>query len=254
MGRPSFQQLLRAVPRRLRRHGIRAQSGRDPSRSETRQLSCLVRFGEDACCRLGNRQGGWQEPDRTHSPTDQTRPKSLIPNSRRPAHPRPSGEKTQPGTTIGTPIVHEPRAGPAAHLRRSGRPATFYSLGATLYELLTGTSPLSGGSRPSRSSPRSRRASSPSPRVFISHDPSGTRGNMPEGHGTQAGKTDTNRRGKLALDLEHWVADEPVAAYPERPVQKAVAMAPPASLMDPRPRQWPLVGITMVATIAGVRG
>ena len=54
---------------------------------------------------------------------------------------------------------------------------------------------------------------------------------------------------ELALDLEHWIADEPVAAYPERRLQRL-------SRWLRRHRSWTyagaaaLVGITAVATAA----
>jgi eukaryotic-like serine/threonine-protein kinase len=120
--------------------------------------------------------------------------------------------ETQPGTMIGTPSYMSPEQARGA-VDEMGTVSDVYSLGATLYEILTGQVAFSGEKtadvlrrvvagefRPPRAVLRSIPA--PLEAICLKAMALGRRD-----------RYDTVR--ELAVDLQHWLADEPVAAHPE---------------------------------------
>ncbi len=117
---------------------------------------------------------------------------------------------TLPGTTLGTPHYMSPEQA-AGQTDRIGPAADVYGLGATLYSLLTGAAPCDG---PDVSAildkvragkilpPRQRRAWIPEALEAVCMKALAT---------TPEGRYASPR--ELAVDLEHWLADEPVSIH-----------------------------------------
>jgi len=125
---------------------------------------------------------------------------------------------TQMGSAIGTPPYMSPEQA-AGQLDRVGPASDVYSLGATLYTLLTGQPPFheddrgqllqkvqQGDFEPPRQV--NRAVSAPLEAVCLK-----AMARQPED------RYPTARA--LALDIEHWLADEPVSAWPEPVVVRA---------------------------------
>ena len=143
--------------------------------------------------------------------------------------------------------VHEPRAGRGG-LERVGPASDVYSLGATALRPADRQVALSGRKALDDLSPRSRRASSRRRGLYSPRIPPALEAICLKAMALQPEDRYASAR-DLAVDLEHWLADEPVSAYAETRIQKL-------SRWLRRHRAWTqaaamaLVGITMVATVA----
>ena len=141
-------------------------------------------------------------------------PERALPTSERTLMPASASgvQATQMGSALGTPSYMSPEQA-AGRLDLLGPPADIYSLGATLYCLLTGTAPVEGvdagemllqvqsGNFPR---PRQRRPGVPAALEAICLKAMARR---PEERYPSARA--------LADDVEKWLADEPVAVYRE---------------------------------------
>jgi eukaryotic-like serine/threonine-protein kinase len=153
-----------------------------------------------------------------------------------------SSSRTEQGTTIGTPAYMSPEQA-SGLIDQLGPASDVYSLGASLYELLTGElafrddkvaetiKKVVAGDFPP---PRSVDRSVPAPLESIclkamARDP--------------AARYDSVRA--LARDLEHWLADEPVAAHPERRVERI-------GRWIRQHRNWAVAGAALLLGIAVV--
>jgi serine/threonine-protein kinase len=125
-----------------------------------------------------------------------------------------SGSATETGTTMGTPAFMSPEQA-SGRSQALGPASDIYSLGATLYALLTGQAPFAG-THARDFLERVQQGKFPRPRQInkkiepaleaiclkaMAHRPE-------ERYSTAM---------ELAADLEHWLADEPVSARPESP-------------------------------------
>ena len=119
---------------------------------------------------------------------------------------------TQDGSVLGTPAYMSPEQA-AGELLKMGPSSDVYSLGATLYCLLTGKAPFQDANI-ARVLEQVREGQFPAPRTVHSGVPAPldaiclkAMAQRPEDRYPSASA--------LSDDLEHWLADEPVAAYPE---------------------------------------
>ncbi len=128
-----------------------------------------------------------------------------------------SSKTTLPGDTPGTPAYMSPEQA-AGDIDRLGLSSDVYSLGATLYCLLTGRAPVEDGDIEAVLD-KVRRGEFPPPRaVNRAIDPAmeaiclKAMALVPEGR----------YRSPIALadDIEHWLAGEPVSAYPENRTER----------------------------------
>ncbi|MFI5460821.1 MAG: protein kinase, partial [Isosphaerales bacterium] len=123
-----------------------------------------------------------------------------------------SGE-TQEGTTIGTPSYMSPEQAKGA-IDQLGPASDVYSLGATLYELLTGQVAFPVDKLPAMID-KVTKGEFPPPRTVERSIPVPLEAICLKAMATQPDQRYSSVRA-LARDIEHWMADEPVAAYPER--------------------------------------
>jgi serine/threonine protein kinase len=145
------------------------------------------------------------------------------------------GAATLPGLPLGTPAYMSPEQA-AGELGRIGPVSDVYSLGATLYSLLTGRTPFDGLDG-REVMDRVRRGEFPPP---CSVQPEVPRGLEAVCLKAMALKPEDRYATPLVLaeEIEHWLADEPVSAYPE-----------PLAL---RSRRWLRRHRTLVTTAAAV--
>jgi len=125
--------------------------------------------------------------------------------------------ETLPGSTLGTPAYMSPEQA-GGDLERLGPRSDVYSLGATLYCLLTGKPPVEGADIGAVLGAVQQGEFSPPRKLDPSIDKAleavclKAMALKPEGrYGTPQA---------LADDIEHWLADEPVKAYPEQRLER----------------------------------
>jgi serine/threonine-protein kinase len=122
-----------------------------------------------------------------------------------------SGE-TVPGTALGTPAYMSPEQA-EGRLDLLGPASDVYSLGATLYAVLTGQAPFTGDD-PAEVLRKVQRSDFASPRLVNPSIPKPLEAICLKAMAlTQKDRYASPRA--LAEDIEHWLADEPVSAYRE---------------------------------------
>jgi serine/threonine-protein kinase len=119
---------------------------------------------------------------------------------------------TLPGQAIGTPAFMSPEQA-KGQIDQLGPASDIYSLGATLYALLTGHAPAEGP-HPDNLLTRVATADWPKPRQINKEIPTPLEAICLK---AMALRPDDRYPSALALaaDVEHWLGDEPVTAYPE---------------------------------------
>jgi serine/threonine-protein kinase len=118
--------------------------------------------------------------------------------------------ETIAGTRVGTPSFMSPEQA-AGHIDRLGPPSDIYSLGATLYNILTGKPPFIGTDL-TKTLARIVAGDFPHPRIVNPRAPRPLEGIVLK---AMALKPEDRYVSAKALrdDVEHWMADEPVLAY-----------------------------------------
>jgi serine/threonine protein kinase/Flp pilus assembly protein TadD len=120
---------------------------------------------------------------------------------------------TEMGSAIGTPAYMSPEQA-AGQLDKLGPATDIYSLGATLYTLLTGRTPFEGEIDRGRVLQKVQHGDFPAPRKLISDLPRALDAVCLKAMAVKPEDRYPNTRA-LAADIEHWMADEPVTAYRE---------------------------------------
>jgi serine/threonine-protein kinase len=161
-------------------------------------------FGETLLVDWGLAKSGIEEPAKSTS--ERTAEAPL-----RPSMTDEIGTTLQ-GSVLGTPAYMSPEQA-AGRLDLLGPASDVYSLGATLYCLLTGKAPFAGGDRGELLA-RVERGEYPAPRLLNEQVAAPLEAICLKAMALRPQERYTSARA-LAVDLEHWLADEPVAAYPE---------------------------------------
>jgi WD40 repeat protein/tRNA A-37 threonylcarbamoyl transferase component Bud32 len=120
--------------------------------------------------------------------------------------------QTQMGAAVGTPHYMSPEQA-AGRLDELGPASDVYSLGATLYHLLTGQAPLEGEDA-GEVLRKAQRGDYPPPRRVKPAVPAALEAICLKAMALTPGDRYPSPRA-LADDIEHWLADEPVHAWPE---------------------------------------
>jgi serine/threonine-protein kinase len=126
--------------------------------------------------------------------------------------PRSSGEDTRTGQTMGTLAYMSPEQA-AGRWDVLGPASDVYSLGATLYHILTSRAPFGDG-LPGEVVLQVQRGEFPRPRQVKAVVPRALEAICLKAMGLRAEQRYATAL-ELAADVEHWLADEPVAAYRE---------------------------------------
>jgi eukaryotic-like serine/threonine-protein kinase len=117
---------------------------------------------------------------------------------------------TQMGRAIGTPAYMSPEQA-SGRLDLLGPASDVYSLGATLFSLLTGQAPLKDPD-PTEIMRKVQRGDIPRPRDVNPHVPKALEAICRKAMSLEPAHRYSSPRA-LAEDIEHWLADEPVSAY-----------------------------------------
>ncbi|WP_165226950.1 serine/threonine-protein kinase [Aquisphaera insulae] len=158
-------------------------------------------------------------------------------------------EHTVQGTKMGTPSYMSPEQA-RGEIDRLGTASDVYSLGATLYELLAGRR-VHAGLKAQEILVRVARGDVPPPRTILATIPPALEAICRKAMAFCPEDRYASAR-DLALDLEHWIADEPVSAFPEGRAQRI-------SRWLRQHRTWTyaaaasLLAITLVSTLYMVR-
>jgi serine/threonine-protein kinase len=133
-------------------------------------------------------------------------------------HPAQDTPATQPGSRAGTPAYMSPEQADG-RVEEVGPASDIYSLGATLYCLLTGMAPFDG-SDPAAILAKVSAGDFARPREVDSTIPRPLEAICMKAMALGSPERYQSTRA-LAEDVERWLADLPVAAYPEPPGQRA---------------------------------
>jgi serine/threonine-protein kinase len=121
------------------------------------------------------------------------------------------GAQTVAGSAVGTPVYMSPEQA-EGQLEQVTSASDVYSLGATLYCLLTGRAPFSGATADVLRQVRA--GDFPPPRTVSAHVPGALEAICLKAMAVRPQDRYPSARA-VAEELEHWLADEPVAAYRE---------------------------------------
>ncbi len=144
-----------------------------------------------------------------------------------------SGSETAMGSAVGTPAYMSPEQA-AGRWDVVTQPSDVYSLGAVLYTILTARPPLDKGNWPEMQQ-RIQRGDFPRPRQVKAETPRSLEAVCLKAMALAPAARYPSAEA-LAADVEHWMADEPVAAYRES--------------ITTRSRRWMRNHRTLVSTAA----
>ena len=152
-------------------------------------------------------------------------------------------EPTQAGSKVGTPAYMSPEQA-RGEVDRLGPAADIYSLGATLYYMLTGKAPFTEQELPEMLF-RVEHGKFPPPRDVKSGVDRALEAICLKAMALRPADRYASCRA-LADDLEHWLADQPVSAYPEPVVERALRW------LRPRKKWVASAAAILVVALAGV--
>ncbi len=120
---------------------------------------------------------------------------------------------TQAGSALGTPAYMSPEQA-AGRLDELGPASDVYSLGATLYTLLAGQAPFRKAEDMGETLRKVKAGEFPKPREVVKEVPAALEAVCLKAMALRPQERYSTAL-TLAADVEHWLADEPVSAYPE---------------------------------------
>lgn len=126
---------------------------------------------------------------------------------------------TLAGSAVGTPAYMSPEQA-AGRLDELGPASDVYSLGATLYSILTGKAPYDHAADPGITLTRVQQGDFPAPRAIQARVPVALEAVCLKAMALRPADRYASPR-ELADELERWLADEPLRAYAEPLVRRA---------------------------------